>query len=157
MTEEPEVQVIVGNDPLPDPREEGYRHLEAGSTHKGGQSVPMDTLTWALILIWAGAVMLMGNMGVLASLLSRFKWRLADVPWHLPVSDEVWTVFFIGLGVILLLGVIIRLLVPSFRQDILGNAIIAIVAFSVAFGRADIIWPLILIALGVSIIVRKAR
>ena len=99
--------------------------------------------------------MLMGNLGYLTRYLERFDLRLADVPWHLPVSDEVWTIFFIGLGIILLLGVTIRLLVPNFRHDVLGNAILAIVAFSVALGRADIIWPLILIALGVSIIVRK--
>ena len=154
MTEEHEVEVIEGIDqePFSDHREEVSHHRV-----KIGRSEIMDSITWALILIWAGVVMLADNLGYLELYLKRLSLRLADVPWHLPVSDEVWTVFFIGLGIILLFGVIIRLLVPNFRHDLLGNAILSIVAFSVAFGRADIIWPMILIALGVSIIVRKAR
>jgi hypothetical protein len=154
-SDEPEVDVIEDISSLPDPREEGNRRREMGWRDKSRQSLRMDTLTWAVILIWAGAVMLLAIMGVLSGLLSRFNLRLADVPWQLPVSDEVWTVFFAGLGVILILGVVIRLLVPRFRHDLLGNIILAIVAFSVAFGRADIIWPLILIALGVAIILRR--
>jgi hypothetical protein len=153
--EEPEVEVIEDVPVLPDPREEGNRRREMGWRYKSRQSLRMDTLTWATILIWAGAVLLLANMGVLSGLLSRFDLRLVDIPWQLPVSGEVWTVFFAGLGVILILGIVIRLLVPSFRHDLLGNIILAIVAFSVAFGRADIIWPLILIALGVAIIMRK--
>ena len=52
MTEEHEVEVIedIDQNPLPDPREQGYRHRDNGRIHRGGQSVRMDTLTWALIL-----------------------------------------------------------------------------------------------------------
>ena len=101
--------------------------------------------------------MLAGNLGYLTTLLSRLNLRIADVPWQLPVSSEVWTIFFLGLGVILLLGVLLRMLVPAFRHDVLGNAILAIVAFSVSLWRVDLIWPFILIAVGVSILLRKVR
>jgi hypothetical protein len=155
MTEEQVVEVM-DEESIPDATEERDDNSITIGIHKGGRSLRMDTLTWAFILIWAGAVMLMNNVGYLSRVLERLNLRLVDVSWPLPVSDEVWTVFFMGLGIILLVGVILRLLVPQFRHDVLGNTILVIVAFSVAFGRADIIWPLILIALGVSIVIRKA-
>ena len=145
----PEPEVIEGITP-------GHEVKIDVQQHKPGRSIRMDTLTWALILIWAGAVMLTDNFGYLTILLSRINLRFAEVPWHLPVSSEVWTVFFLGLGVLLLLGVLVRLLVPAFRYDVLGNVILSIVAVAVALGRAELIWPLILIAVGVSIILWKA-
>jgi hypothetical protein len=160
MTEEIEVEIVDeivddtqdAEESLPDPRAEGIYHREEGKKHQnGGKSARMDSLTWACILIWAGAVMLADNL----DFLTRLEVRSSGVPWGLPVSAEVWSIFFLGVGVILLVGVILRLLVPKFRYDVLGNAILTIVAFSIALGRAELIWPLILIALGVSVITRK--
>ena len=160
MTEEPPVieqvgepERVAGQEPLPDPRAELDPPEGPSNTFRHHQSARMDQLTWAAILVWAGVVLLLDNVGLLSQLFKRLN--LPEVPWALPVSAEVWTLFFLGLGVILLLGVILRLTVPAFRHDVLGNAILTIVAFAVGLGRAEVIWPLILIAIGLAVIFRR--
>lgn len=162
MSEQPESTIEEANEIitredaiLPERQEENTEPSHGVNLRISGRSKLMDTLTWACVLIWAGAVLLAGNLGVLAQLLSRYDTAWMDTPWALPVSGQVWTVLFLGLGAILLVGVLVRLLVPAVRYDILGNSILVIVAFAVAFGRADLIWPLILIALGIAVILRR--
>ena len=147
---------IVETEPvaLPDPLAEDTGQQTGGQKYRrGGRSQRMDALTWSGILVWAGVVMLADNLGFL----TRLELRAAWTPWFLPFSAETWTVFFLGVGVILLAGVILRLLIPAFRHDVLGNAILTIIAFAIGLGRAELIWPLILIAVGVTVIMGKIR
>ena len=111
---------------------------------------PLGTLVWAVILIWAGVVWLANNFGFL----DRMRGRLADLPVDLPFGAEVWTIFFAGAGVILLIEVVIRLVVPEYRRPIMGTVILAIVFFGLALGSWNLIWPLILIVAGASILLR---
>ncbi len=112
------------------------------------RSDPVGAVVWALILIWAGIVFLADNMGVWASL----RVRVSDWPWEVPFSPQVWTVFFLGAGVIVLGGVLLRLLVPAYRRPVLGSLIFAVVLFAIALGSWELVWPLVLIAVGASML-----
>ncbi|MGD9317915.1 MAG: hypothetical protein PVG56_13845 [Anaerolineae bacterium] len=101
---------------------------------------PLSAAVWALILIWAGAVLLAGNVGLLA--------------W-LPL--EAWSLFFLGAGAILLLEAGFRLLSPSYRQPVIGTVIIGVVFFAVGLA-GTVAWrcilPLAVVGVGVYLLLR---
>jgi hypothetical protein len=102
---------------------------------------PLSALVWASILIWAGLVLLASNLG----LLIRFE------------RIDAWGFVFIGAGVILVLEVVVRLLVPDVRRPVLGTFIIAIVLLAIGLGNLvnwGLIWALVLIVIGLVIVVR---
>jgi hypothetical protein len=111
---------------------------------------PLGTLIWAFILIWAGVVWLGNNFGFL----DRIRFGFNQLPFDFPVKTEVWTIFFLGAGVILLIEVVIRLVVPEYRRPVMGTFILAVVFFGVGLGNWNLIWPLVLIVIGVSILMR---
>lgn len=114
------------------------------------QRDPLGTLVWAVILIWAGIVWLANNFGFLESFGSRFS----NLPIDLPFATEVWALIFLGAGVILLIEVLIRLTVTEYRRPILGTFILAVVFFGIGLGNWELIWPLVLIVVGASILLR---
>jgi hypothetical protein len=134
-------------------KHEEKQEKEEKSFEEKRRSDPVGAMVWAATLIWAGVVLLLNNMGMFESLIIR----LSDTGWDLPVEIEewagVWQVFFLGAGVLVLIGVLVRLLMPEYRRPILGNLIWAIVLFGLALGNWTLIWPFILIAIGISILV----
>lgn len=113
-------------------------------------------ILWALILIWAGVVFLASNLGWLNFGLSRLD--------LLPGMEaarrifEAWPLVLLGAGVILLVGVLLRLTVPAFRQPVMGMLIVAVVLISVALDdllKWNLIWPVLLILIGLSLIFRR--
>jgi len=121
-----------------------------------GRSDALGGVIGATVLIWAGVVLLAGNLGylyvftnVLDSLgISPYSWE-----WETPFFDpRAWQVFFLGAGVIVLFEIVIRLLVPLYRRWMMGRFIGAIVLFALGLGQWAVIWPLILIAIGLSIL-----
>jgi hypothetical protein len=105
------------------------------------QRDPLSALVWAAILIWAGLVLLGSNLG----LLTRFE------------GVEAWSLIFVGAGLIVLLEVVVRLLVPDYRRPIAGSIVFAIVLLAVGLGDLvgwGVIWPLALIIIGLSIVLR---
>jgi hypothetical protein len=97
---------------------------------------PIDAATWALILIWAGLVLLAANLGLFE--------RLETV--------EGWDIFFIGAGVLLLLQVGARLLFPAYRQPFRGTLILAVVFLGIGLsGLVTWNWGVI-VGLGIIII-----
>lgn len=92
----------------------------------------LDPIIWAGAFIWAGVVWLASSLGYL--------------------DGQAWSLFFFGAGVLVLIELAIRLLVPAHRRDLLGTLIWAAVLFWL--GDWDLLWSVILIAIGASILLR---
>lgn len=117
------------------------------------QRDPLGTTIWGLALIWAGAVLLAENLGLLEGFrnsLGRLLGREPSEIAFLPLGT--WSIFFLGVAALLVLEVVIRLLVPAYRRPVLGTMILAIVFVGLGIGSWGLIWPLILIAAGVALL-----
>lgn len=109
---------------------------------------PLGSIAWAAILIWAGVVFLAENLDWLRSIGPPFD------------RIEAWSLVFAGAGVIFLGVVLIRLLVPEYRSPVVGTLILALVFLGIGLReilRAEIIWPIVLIALGVAFLLGGFR
>ena len=100
---------------------------------------PVEAATWALVLIWAGVAWLLSNTGAFAG--------LGD-GW------EFWPIIFLGAGIIVLLSVLLRLVVPAYRKPITGNIIFGLILLGVGIGGLTegwtVIGPLILVGIGLA-------
>jgi cation transport ATPase len=122
-------------------KDEKHKEKEEKNWEEKWRRDPLSGIVWASALIWAGLVLLVDNLG----LLTRFK----------PL--DAWAIIFIGAGLIVLLGVAVRLLVPAYRRAVTGSLILGLILIGVGLGNLlswNVIWPLILIALGVFVLVR---
>jgi hypothetical protein len=128
---------------------------EVKTTHEVEKHDAFGSIIWALILIWAGGVFLVSNMGYLDRILTG-----ASQITGLKSLDRVltaWPLVLLGVGIILLLEVVLRLVIPNFRRSIVGTLILAIILIGISLGGLinwNLIWPSILIFLGLSIIYR---
>ena len=129
---------------------------EEKSVEEKWQRDQLGSVTWALILIWAGVVFLANNLGfldVFNQLFSSLGLEAGELPFDPPLMQiEAWSLVFLGAGALLLIEVVIRLLIPSYRKPVLGTVILAIVFFGMGLGSWGLIWPLILIAVGLAIV-----
>jgi len=103
---------------------------------------PLATTRWAIILIWAGVALMANNLLFLAGL----DWL------------DGWGLAFTGAGVILLLEVAVRLLVPAYRRSVSGILILAAVFLGIGLGDLfgwEATGALVLIAVGVGILLRS--
>jgi len=124
-----------------DEKEEKHGEKEEKNWEEKWRRDPLSGIVWAGILIWAGLVLLVDNLGFLA--------RLERL--------DAWAVIFIGAGLIVLWGVAVRLLVPAYRRAVTGSLILGLVFIGIGLGNLlswNVIWPLILIVLGVFVLVR---
>jgi len=116
------------------------------------QRDPLGAIVWAIILMWVGVVLLAKNLGYLDQL--GIKLAFAQRPFEVPFIGDSWSLIFLGIAVILLIEIVIRLLIPDYRRPLMGTVIFLIVCIGLAFGSWNLIWPLILIAIGASILMR---
>jgi hypothetical protein len=103
------------------------------------QRDPIGTLTWPLILIWAGVILLLENLGL---------WRDLGALGRV----EVWSLIFAGAGVIVLALVVVRFLMPEHRRPLTGNIVLGFILLGVGLGEIlgwEIVWAIIIIAIGV--------
>lgn len=110
---------------------------------------PLSALTWALILIWAGLVFLASNLGWLDQL--RVQQVLPEGLEFLGLST--WSVIFLGAGVLVFFEALIRTFVPAYRSSTGGSFFLAAIFLGIGLGGIfgwDVVWPFILIALGLS-------
>lgn len=115
---------------------------------------PVGTTVWALILIWAGLVFLADNLGWLSALRTQNISPGTNIPF---MGLGAWSLVLTGAGVILLLEVIFRLSIPAYRAPVGGTIILAAIFLGIGLGNIygwNVVWPLILIALGLSFLVR---
>jgi hypothetical protein len=115
---------------------------------------PLNAATWAVLFIWAGIVLLLNNLGLIRNLIPH---PIGKPGWQFWGHFEVWSIILIGAGVIVFIEVIIRLLVPAYRRPIAGNIFFAIFLIGIGLGNVfgwNIVWPVILIALGISVLLR---
>ena len=119
---------------------------------------PLGSITGAFILIWIGVLLLAQNMGFLSSLTTILDNLGVPAPgmaleWIPFVSARGVQLFLFGAGAIVVVEIILRLLIPKFRRGIFGSLIGAVVCFSLGLGNWEVIWPLVIIAVGLSILV----
>lgn len=109
---------------------------------------PLGAVVWAGILIWAGLALLAENVGLLEQVRQQVP-LLADL--------GVWSLIFLGAGLIVVLEVVVRSLVPAYRRPVSGTLVLAFIL--IGLGSAGIFgweltWPLILIAVGLLVLLR---
>ncbi len=122
-------------------KQEKQEEKEEKSWEEKWRRDPLNAAVWAIILIWLGLVLLAGNLG----LFDRFE-RL-----------DAWPIFFLGAAAILFLEVAFRLLLPAYRQPVTGTVILGIIFAAIGLGGLvgwSLIWPLVLIGIGLIILVR---
>jgi hypothetical protein len=129
-------------------KERGKHEKEDMTWDEKWRRDPLSAAIWAVILVWAGLVLLANNLDLFATL-GWFQALESDAP--------VWGLILAGAGLIVLLGAALRLLVPAYRQPVGGSLILGAILLGLGLGnllRADIAWPLILIAIGVGLLLR---
>ncbi len=96
----------------------------------------ISRITGGLILIVLGVLFLLATFG--------------HISW-----GDWWAYFLVGLGIILIIDVVIRSVVPEYQQDptgkLIGGVVLIIIGGAFIFGFTRW-WPLIIIAVGVVII-----
>jgi hypothetical protein len=104
---------------------------------------PLGAIAWAMILIWAGVAFLLDNLGL-----------FEDMPFVGKIG--AWSLVFAGAGVILLVTVIIRLIMPEHRRSIVGNIILGVILLGIGLGDVigwGMIWAILIIAVGAGLLV----
>ena len=142
---------------MSDEKDEKENEKEMEKRQETWERDPLSAVIWALILIWAGVVLLAtttGNLKIFTNILTGLGLTPVDLPIDIDfIPYGAWSVFFFGAGLILVLELILRVIVPSYRRRIVGTAIVMVVFFGLATGNWLLIGPLVLIAIGISIIV----
>lgn len=127
---------------------------EEKSPEEKWRSDPLGAVIWAIILIWAGVVFLLDNLGYL----DQWIETLSDYQGLQFLAElEIWSLIIFGAGIILLIEVLIRLIVPAYRRPVLGTTIFAMVLIGIAlsdFLSWTVVFSVILILAGISILLR---
>jgi energy-converting hydrogenase Eha subunit E len=125
------------------PRNEKHEKPEKGrdeSWDEKWRRDPVEAAVWAFVLIWAGVAWLLSNYGFWDPFLKQ--------------DDQWWAIIVFGAGVIILLGVLVRLVVPAYRRPIVGSLIFGLILLGVGLGGMTENWvaigPLVLIGIGIA-------
>jgi len=124
--------------------EKQHEKMDEKTWEEKHRSDPLSRVVWAGILIWAGLVLLANNLGI-----------LRDVP--LLGGMSAWSLAFAGAGLIILVEVLIRLVIPEYSGPVIGSLIIALVFLGIGLDDLvgwSIVWPAIVIGGGVVILFR---
>jgi hypothetical protein len=101
---------------------------------------PVEAAVWAIALIWAGVAWLLSYYGFWDPILKH--------------DDQWWAIIVFGAGVIVLLGVLVRVVVPAYRRPWVGSLILGLILVGVGLGGITEQWvaigPLVLIGIGIA-------
>ena len=128
--------------------DEKYEKEDEKHEEKHNQD-PLSSISWALILIWAGLVFFANNLGWLDQI--QLQPALPEGLDFLGLS--VWSLIFLGAGVIVFLEALIRTFVPAYRSSTGGNFFLAAIFLGIGLGGLfgwEIVWPFILIGMGLA-------
>lgn len=111
----------------------------------------VNAASWAAIFIWAGVVFLIDNLGIFERLLQQLGGSA--------VSKAIgpWGLVLVGAGVIVIFAAAFRLVVPEHRRPVFGSFLLGIILIGIGLGELftwNIVWPVLLIVLGISILIR---
>jgi hypothetical protein len=96
----------------------------------------LDAIGWAAFLIW-GAIVLLADTTKFSA---NFSW------WN------GWSVFFAGVGIIVIVGTVVRLLLPQYKRSAAGGFIFGAILLAIGLGGWAWIWPLALLAIAITIL-----
>ncbi len=119
-------------------KDSGQREWDKGEQWTGGDA--LGPLVWGLIIILAGLVFAAANLGM-------YPW----LTW-----ENAWSYIFLGAGLLFLLEILLRMLMPTYRRPVRGRIILAFVALAIGLGGLvgwELTWPFVIIAVGLAIIV----
>jgi hypothetical protein len=99
---------------------------------------PVDAAMWAILLIWAGLLLLAGNLGLFDD---------TGIP--------TWSVGFVGAGLIVLLATVFRVVVPAYRRPLGSGLVFGLILIGIGLGEVVgwvVVGPLVLIGIGLGIL-----
>lgn len=107
----------------------------------------LGSITWALILIWAGMVFLAAQLGWLGALRTSIS-----LPEGFHIAEmNTWSVIFLGSGVLVFIEAMIRSFSKAYRSSTGGNFVLAAVFLGIGLGSIfgwNAVWPFVLIGMG---------
>lgn len=112
----------------------------------------ISTFSWAFVLLWAGIVLLMDNLGYFHRWLSSISWLPEKAQ-----SLSAFSIIFLGAGIIFFIEAILRIALPNERSHFMGPLIMAAVGIGVGLGDVlswSLIGPFLLIAIGIAFLLR---
>lgn len=112
---------------------------------------PLGAVAWAVVLIWAGVVLLLVNNTDLFDTANLGGLRALGL-------SSVWSLIFVGAGVIFLIEALVRLAVPAYRRPVWGSIFFAIILIGIGLGNVfdwRLLGALVLIFIGISLIFRR--
>lgn len=139
------------SEPRPTPRYPVDEKWDEKTTEKPGayqEKWARDRLSgfvWGSIVVWAGLVFLMANLNA----------AFLGIRW-----ENTWSWILLGAGVVLLVGVVLRQILPDYRRPVGGTLILAVVLLAIGLGGIidiETTWPLILIAVGLATLIGAFR
>jgi hypothetical protein len=132
--------------------------IEEKSPEEKWRRDPLGSVIWAVLLIWVGFIFLASNMGwqdATNNFLAQLKFQVAESPLAAPVEQiSAWSLIFIGASLILFAEVVIRLLFPAYRRPVLGTAILALILLGIGLNSWVLIWPVVIIVIGLAVVYR---
>ena len=107
------------------------------------QADELDKIGWGAVLLWGGLVALVDAI-----------WNTSALAWW-----NGWAVFFVGTGVLVLLGTVIRVLVPELRGKAGASLVFGVVLLAIGLGDSAgaWLWPVALIGLGVALLAMRTH